>query len=82
MIPKYSSKRVNEKKPMPVWARIVAAGLGMVLLPLGITAFVVIRPLDLKGILIGSGAAGVGLDLLGGAYSGKWPLSLQWMPLP
>jgi hypothetical protein len=79
MIPEYPSR---EKKPMPAWARVIATVMGIILFALGMIAFFAMRPLDLKVVLLASGATCAGLDLLGGAYSGKWPLSLQWMPFP
>jgi hypothetical protein len=80
MIPEYSSPRGRGKKPMPVWARLVAGGIGLLMLAAGAGALAVVRPLSTQ-IAVGAVAAVViGLDLIGGASSGKWPLALQWMP--
>jgi hypothetical protein len=67
---------------MPAWARTIAALFGILLLPLGVIVFVLIRPLDLKSIFLGVGAISAGCDLLGGAISGKWPIMLQWIAAP
>jgi hypothetical protein len=77
MLPEYPSR---ERKLMPAWARVVAAVMGIVLFPLGMVALFAMRPLDLKTVVVAGGVTCAGLDLVTGAYSGKWPFSLQWMP--
>jgi hypothetical protein len=68
------------RKPMPVWARIVSALLGILLVVVGVGAFVLVRPLGTEIIVGGVAALGAGLDLTGGALSGRWPIVLQWGP--
>jgi len=78
LIPEHSSGK--GKKPMPAWARIVAAVVGLLLLVAGVAALLVMRPLDLQVGVGAVSAAFLGLDLLVGACTSKWPVALQWMP--
>lgn len=81
MIRDYSSLAGMARKPMPVWARVIAAGTGLLLLAAGVGALVAVRPLGLTIAMSAVAAAMVGLDLVGAASSGKWPVTLRWMPL-
>jgi hypothetical protein len=68
------------RKPMPTWARLVAGMLGLLLLVAGVSALLIYRPLELRTGVAAVSAAGLGLDLIIGTCSSKWPLALQWMP--
>ena len=79
-IREYSDPSGKGKKPMPLWARIVAAGIGLLMLTAGAVALVVVRPLEVQFAVGSFASASVGLDLVIGAVSRRWPLLLQWMP--
>jgi len=65
---------------MPGWARFVAGVLGLLLLAAGVVALLVYRPLELHVGVAAVSAVCLSFDLLVGALSSKWPMSLQWMP--
>ena len=63
-----------------MWARILAAVIGVGLLALGLCGFFLGRPLDWKLVLAAIGSVGLAGDLLYGAYRGQWPISaLLWL---
>ena len=71
------------KRDMPTAARIIAAGIGLLLAVFGAIAFLAFRPLRWETVGVGVVAAGLGVDLLGGAIRGKWPASaLIWLDFP
>ena len=65
---------------MPIWARILAAVIGVGLLALGLCGFFFRGPLDWKLVLAAIASVGLAADLLYGAYRGQWPISaLLWL---
>ena len=71
------------KRDMPMAARIIAAGIGGILVVCGAIAFFAVRPLKRETVGIGVVTAGLGADLLTGAVRGKWPASaLIWLDFP
>jgi hypothetical protein len=72
--------RGKDKKPMPTWARMVGAAVALLLLAAGSGALFMMRPLEVPVVVGGVASLGLGLDILVGACTGKWPVSLQWFP--
>ena len=75
-----SEPTLEEKShTMPLWARMIVTVLGAVLLPAGIGAFLLLRPLGWPMISLATGGILAGLDCVAAAISGKWPVSLHFI---
>lgn len=71
------------KRDVPLAARIMAAGLSVVLAVCSVIAFFAVQPLRWESVGIGVMAAGLSADLMSGAVRGKWPASaLIWLEFP
>jgi hypothetical protein len=67
-------------RDMPMWARILAAVIGVGLLALGLCGFFFVRPLEWKLVAAVIASVGLAVDLLYGAYYAEWPISaLMWL---
>jgi hypothetical protein len=65
---------------MPAPARVVAAVLGLILIPLGLVILFASGPLSSNAGIGGIVSAGIGVDLLHGAIRGRWPVVvLLWL---
>ncbi len=73
--------RGKDRKPMPVWARMMSAAIALILLAAGCGALFLMRPLEVPIVVGGVGSVCLGLDLLVGAFTGRWPISVQWFPV-
>jgi hypothetical protein len=63
---------MKNEKPMPLWARLVAALVGFVLFPAGAVILCVVRPLDWPILSVSIAAVVSGGTLLFAALSGEW----------
>lgn len=66
-------------KEMPMWARIIAAVIGIILVLMSLVGFFALGPLKLQIVLVLLATDCMGVDLLFAAAYNRWPLAFFWL---